>query len=99
MKFLHDPARPWLIPGLIISIAALVGMADSFFLVLEYIEAIVHPGQLTPCTVNSLVSCTLTVQGPWAHYVSGIPNPMWGMLWYSGAFAYGITLLTGSQVA
>ncbi|MBP9750896.1 MAG: hypothetical protein KBC95_03545 [Candidatus Peribacteraceae bacterium] len=92
-----SPATRWSIPALIITLAALVGMGDSFFLVLEYIEAIVHPGQLTPCTVNSLVSCTLTVQGEWAHYIPGVPNPMWGMLWYAGAGAYGLTLLLGSR--
>lgn len=96
-KYLHDPKHPWLVPALIICASAAVGMADSFFLVLEYIEAILHPGELTPCTVNSLVSCTLTVQGVWAHYIPGVPNPMWGMLWYSGFMAYGLTLLTGSQ--
>ncbi len=96
-KYLHDPKHPWLVPALIICVAAAVGLADSFFLVLEYMEAIIHPGQLTPCTVNSLVSCTLTVQGPWAHFVPTIPNPMWGMLWYAGFVGYGLTLAAGSQ--
>ncbi len=91
------PAMRWSMPAVIITLAALVGMGDSFFLVLEYIEAILHPGQLTPCTVNSLVSCTLTVQGEWAHFWPGVPNPMWGMLWYAGAAAYGLTMLCGTR--
>jgi uncharacterized membrane protein len=78
------------IAAAIIATAAVIGMVDSFFLVLEYIQVVLHPGEPTPCTVNTLVSCTLTVQGPYGHYFPGIPNPMWGMLWYAGFVAYGV---------
>ena len=72
-------------------------MIDSFYLVLEYLQAAIHPGVPTPCTVDSIVSCTKTVQGPFAHYFGGVPNPMLGMLWYCGAFTYGATRLLGTQ--
>ncbi len=81
----------------IISLAALIGMVDAFFLLLEFVEVLLHPGLPTPCTVNTLVSCTLTVQGPFGHYFPGIPNPMWGMLWYSGLACYGLTRLARTQ--
>ncbi len=86
----------WL-PAALLSVAALIGMIDSFYLVLEYLSVLMHPGQPTPCTINSLISCTKTVQGPWGHYIPGVPNPMLGMLWYSGAVAYGITMLLGTH--
>ncbi len=86
-----------LLPAGIIVIAGIVGMADSFYLLLEYLEVLLHPGEPTPCTVNTLVSCTLTVQGPWGHYLPGVPNPMFGMLWYSGIVAYGGTRLLGAE--
>ncbi len=85
------------IPAIIITIAGAIGMIDSFFLVLEFIQVLLHPGEPTPCTVSSFVSCTLTVQGPFGHYLPGIPNPLWGMLWYSGVVAYGLTRWLGSE--
>lgn len=81
---------------LIITIAGLIGMVDSFYLVMEYLDVLAHPGVITPCTVNSLVSCTLTVQGVWGHYFPTIPNPMLGMLWYAGCLTYGLTRMLGS---
>ncbi len=85
------------IAAAIITIAATIGVIDSFFLVLEFIQVLLHPGEPTPCTVSSFVSCTLTVQGPFGHYIPGIPNPMFGMLWYSGVLAYGLTRWLGSE--
>lgn len=73
-----------------LAVCALIGLIDSFYLVLQYIQVLLHPGEATPCTVNTLVSCTKTVQGTYAHYIPGIPNPMLGLLWYSGLLAYGI---------
>jgi len=81
----------------IIFIPALIGMIDASFLVLEYLAAILHPGELTPCSPNTLVSCTKTVQGEWAHYFPGIPNPMLGMLWYSAFSLYGLALVLGTS--
>lgn len=78
---------------------ALLGMIDSFYLVLEYIQVLLHPGEETPCTVNTLVSCTKTVQGSYAHYFPGIPNPMLGMLWYSGLLAYGAVRYLGADIS
>lgn len=75
---------------------AVVGMVDSFFLVLEYIQVLLHPGAPTPCTINTLVSCTKTVQGEWGHVFPGIPNPMMGMLWYSGLVSYATTRWLGA---
>ncbi len=80
----------------IIAIAGLIGVIDSFYLVMEYLDVLAHPGVVTPCTVNSLVSCTLTVQGIWGHYFPGIPNPMLGMLWYSGCLTYGAARALGT---
>lgn len=85
------------VPAAIILVAGLIGMVDSFYLLLEYLQVLMHPGETTPCTVNSIISCTLTVQGPWGHYFTGIPNPMWGMLWYSGVTGYGATRLLGAE--
>lgn len=81
----------------LIAISAVIGMLDSSFLVLEYLAALAHPGELTPCSPSTLVSCTKTVQGAWAHYIPGLPNPMLGMLWYSGFSLFGISLLLGTQ--
>ncbi len=85
------------VPGTVMAVAATIGMIDAFYLLLEYVEVMLHPGEPTPCTVNTLVSCTLTVQGPYGHYFPGIPNPMWGMLWYAGFVAYGVTRALGSS--
>lgn len=85
------------LPAAIIAVAATIGMIDSLYLVLEYLQVLMHPGEPTPCTVNSLVSCTLTVQGPWGHYLPGVPNPLFGMLWYSGVLAYGMTRFLGAD--
>lgn len=86
------------IAAALILVAALLGMLDSTFLVLQYLAALAHPGEPTPCTVSTLVSCTKTVQGAWAHYF-GIPNPLLGMLWYAGLASYGIMSLAGSHIA
>lgn len=83
--------------ALVLAICAVIGMIDSFYLVLQYIQVLLHPGEATPCTVNTLVSCTKTVQGTYAHYFPGIPNPLLGMLWYSGLVAYGVTRYLGSE--
>jgi uncharacterized membrane protein len=97
--FRRHRGLPWTVPAIVIIVSAALGAVDSFYLVLQYIQAIVTDGGPTPCTVNSIVSCTKTVQGEYAHYFTGIPNPMLGMLWYSGALAYGIVLLGGSTVS
>lgn len=81
----------------VIAVCAIIGMVDSFYLVLQYIQVLLHPGEVTPCTVNTLVSCTKTVQGTYAHYFPGIPNPLLGMLWYSGLVAYGVSRYLGSE--
>lgn len=86
------------IAPMVLLAAALIGMIDSSYLLLKYIQALQHPGEPTPCTVNSLVTCTLTVQGPYGHYVPGIPNPLWGMLWYAGLTAYGLLRAAGTHV-
>lgn len=80
-----------------IAISALIGMIDASFLVLEYLAALANPGELTPCSPSSLVNCTKTVQGAWAHFVPGVPNPMFGMLWYSGFALYGIAIVLGTR--
>lgn len=101
MRFPWFRARKKTLPvaAVIISVVAAIGMTDAFYLLLEYIQVLLHPGEPTPCTVSTLVSCTLTVQGTYAHFVPGIPNPMFGMLWYAGFFAYGMTRLLGSEHA
>ncbi len=97
MKCFSDTYRMRTLAPAIIAIAASVGMIDAFYLLLEFIEVLLNPGEPTPCTVSSLVSCTLTVQGSFGHYFPGIPNPMWGMLWYAGCVCYGVTRLLGAQ--
>lgn len=82
--------------AVILTACAVLGMIDATYLVLQYLAALAHPGEATPCTVNTLVSCTKTVQGPWAHYFV-IPNPLLGMLWYAGLTAYGATLALGTK--
>lgn len=95
--FFFRHKHPSALPATIIAVAGLIGMIDAFFLTLEFIQVLLHPGEPTPCTVNTIVSCTLTVQGPFGHYFPGIPNPLWGMLWYSGIVAYGTTRLLGAE--
>lgn len=84
------------IAALIITVCALIGMVDSTYLVLQYLAALLHPGEPTPCTVNTFVSCTKTVQGSYAHYFV-IPNPILGMLWYAGLTCYGLCGFLGAM--
>jgi uncharacterized membrane protein len=93
----HHHRLSYSLAAAVIAVSAFIGMVDSFYLVLQYIEVLLHPGEATPCTINTLVSCTKTVQGSYAHYFPGIPNPLLGMLWYSGLVAYGITRYLGSE--
>lgn len=82
--------------ALILFVAGLIGLLDSFFLVTEYFHALTSSGAPTPCSPSSLVNCTKTVQGNWAHLL-GVSNPLFGMLWY-GMFAfYGYARFHGSQ--
>ncbi len=85
------------IAGWILFIAAAIGMIDACFLILEYLAALRYPGELTPCSPSSLVSCTKTVQGAWAHYVPGVPNPLFGALWYSAFTLYGLSIILGTR--
>ncbi len=82
--------------GWIILIAGIIGASDSFFLVLQYIAAIVTQGEPTPCSPSSIVNCTKTVQGAWAHLFVA-PNPLFGMLWYSGWVLYGAARVLGTE--
>lgn len=92
----HHSRKTTRLAGWIILIAGIVGAADSFFLVLEYIAAIVTQGEPTPCSPSSIVNCTKTVQGAWAHLFV-VPNPMLGMLWYSGWILFGAARLLGTD--
>jgi uncharacterized membrane protein len=74
----------------------LVGLIDSFFLVIEYFAALETGGAPTPCSPSSMVSCTKTVQGEWARLL-GVPNPLFGMMWYGMATMYGLSRVLGSE--
>lgn len=86
------------LPATVLAVAAVVGMADSLFLMLQYVDALKNPGAVTPCSVSSFVNCTKTVQGAYGHYVPGVPNPLWGMLWYAGLAAYGAVRSRGAII-
>lgn len=76
--------------------AGILGTIDSLYLVLQYIAAIVTQGEPTPCSPSSIVNCTKTVQGVWGHLLA-VPNPLFGMLWYSGWILYGAARLLGTD--
>lgn len=80
----------------IILVSGIIGSADSFYLVLQYMAALATDGDLTPCSPNTFINCTKTVQGSWAHLL-GVPNPMLGMLWYSGWVLFGASRLLGTS--
>lgn len=80
----------------ILLIAGILGTIDSFYLVLQYMAAIATQGEPTPCSPSSIVNCTKTVQGMWGHLLI-IPNPMTGMLWYSGWVLYGMSRVLGTE--
>ncbi len=83
------------LPGIIIAVLAVLGMIDSTYLVVEYLAALATNGEPTPCSPNTLINCTKTVQGTWGHLLVA-PNPLFGMLWYSGFALFGITSALGS---
>lgn len=91
--------HPSTVAAWLLAVAALIGMADALFLTLEYIDALKNPGAVTPCSVSSFVNCTKTVQGPYGHYVPGVPNPLWGMLWYAGLLCYGVLRGYGAEIS
>jgi uncharacterized membrane protein len=93
---MHRAASFPSLPALLLVAAAFFGVIDSTYLVLEYLRVLAEPGTPTPCTVNGFVSCTLTVQGAFSRYIPGVPNPLWGMLWYTGCLTYGVGRLLGS---
>lgn len=80
----------------LILIASILGTIDATFILLQYIAAIATDGAPTPCSPSSIVNCTKTVQGVWGH-VFVIPNPILGMLWYSGWSAFGLTRVLGTE--
>ncbi len=80
----------------IILIAGVIGTADSFYLVLQYLAAITTQGEPTPCSPSSIVNCTKTVQGVWGHLLAA-PNPLFGMMWYSGWILYGAARVLGTE--
>lgn len=82
----------------VIFACGLIGLIDSFFLVTEYFAALTSGGAPTPCSPSSMVSCTKTVQGEWAHLL-GVSNPLFGMLWYGMFTMYGWARVTGSTFA
>lgn len=84
------------VAGWIILIAGIIGSADSFFLILQYLAALATQGEPTPCSPSSIVNCTKTVQGAWGHLLIA-PNPLFGMLWYSGWILYGASRLLGTE--
>lgn len=82
--------------ALVLLVCGLVGLLDSFYLVTEYFAALTSNGAETPCSPNSMVSCTKTVQGGWANLL-GVSNPLFGMLWYGMWLMYGASRYLGSS--
>lgn len=83
--------------ALVLFLFGLLGLVDSFYLVTEYFAALASNGAPTPCSPSSLVNCTKTVQGSWAHLL-GTSNPLFGMLWYGMFTMYGFLRLQGSTI-
>jgi uncharacterized membrane protein len=86
--FHHQSNNTAKIAAWLILVVGIIGTIDSTFLILQYIAAIATQGAPTPCSPSSIVNCTKTVQGIWGH-VFIIPNPIFGMLWYTGWIFFG----------
>lgn len=89
--------RPYLAPpsyGVVLLIAALIGMWASWQLVVSEIMILREPLAALTCDINPLVSCrdTLTV---WQANVLGIPNAVVGLAAFSLLVFIGVLTLTG----
>lgn len=96
LPFFRLPASHARWAAWIILVAGIIGSIDSSYLILQYMAALATDGDLTPCSPNTFINCTKTVQGSWAHLL-GVPNPMFGMLWYSGWILFGASRLLGTS--
>lgn len=79
-------------------LAATIGWAAAFSLVLEKFEVLENPGADLGCNFSVLVQCGKNL-GSWQGAVFGFPNPIIGVAAFVAPIAVGVGLLAGARFA
>lgn len=82
---------PW-----ILIVGSAIGLAASFFLMLDTIELIKDPAADLPCNLNPFISCGNAILSE-AGEAFGFPNPLLGVISFSMLLATGILLFAGGR--
>ena len=75
-----------------------VGMWASLSLVLAEREQLADPGASLSCDINPLVGCSAFLRSQANALFFGVPNALFGLMFFSGVVALALALLTGSHI-
>ncbi len=75
-----------------------VGMWASLSLVLAEREQLADPGASLSCDINPLVGCSAFLRSQANALFFGVPNALFGLMFFSGVVALALALLTGSRL-
>ena len=78
--------------GLIL-IFAIVGLIVSFILTIEYLEILKNPDAALSCNLNSVINCASVMKSNESH-ILGFPNPLMGLVYYTGVAIIALVILT-----
>ncbi len=70
---------------------SLIGIIASFILTIDTIKLIENPNVDVLCNINPFVSCS-SVANTWQSKIFGFPNSLFGIVFFSMIFAFGLML-------
>lgn len=82
----------------IILLTATLGLFASTMLVLAELEYVKNPSASLMCDVNPLIGCSTWFALWQGHLLFGVPNAVWGVMFFAGILALGLVLVLGGRI-
>lgn len=83
--------------GILLAVAALVGLAAAFELTVEKFRLLENPLYVPPCSLGEAVDC-LSVMRSEQSEAFGFPNPLLGIAGFGGLLASALIILTNGRL-
>lgn len=82
--------------AVLLIVSGLLGLTGALALTIDRIRLLEKPDTVLECTLNSAVNCA-SVMTSWQGSVFGFPNPLMGIVGFSGLVVVGCGLLGGAR--
>ncbi|MGV4375447.1 vitamin K epoxide reductase family protein [Trueperella pyogenes] len=79
-------------------VSAALGLVASVMLVLSELAYVQNPAESLICDVNPLIGCSTWFTAWEGHLLFGVPNALWGTMFFAGMLALGLVLAFGGRL-